>query len=100
VAAEDSPRWEALRALVAGQSAVPAKTLTGQPVLSVTEGLPPASTCGLERPPGAGERTALRLEVDARGPDEERGCPLTVDLYRDSEDVIDAVVIYSAVPPG
>ncbi|MBJ7359780.1 PASTA domain-containing protein [Nocardioides sp.] len=99
VGAETSPRWEALRAMVAEQSAVPAATLTGQPVLAVTEGVPPVRTCGLGRPPGAADRTALRLEVDARGPDEARGCPLTVDLYRDSEDVIDAVVIYSAVPP-
>jgi hypothetical protein len=99
VGAETSPRWAGLRALVAEQSAVPAATLTGQPVLSVTEGVPPVRTCDRERPPGAAERTALRLEVDARAPGEGRGCPLTVDLYRDSEDVIDAVVIYSAVAP-
>lgn len=99
VGAETSPRWTALRALVAEQSAVPAATLTGQPALSVTEGIPPARTCDVARPPGAAERTALRLEVDTRAPGEQRGCPLTVDLYRDSEDVIDAVVIYSADPP-
>jgi hypothetical protein len=99
VGAETSPRWSALRALVAEQSTVPAATVTGQPVLSVSEGVPPERTCDLERPPGAAERTALRLEVDARPSGDERGCPLTVDLYRDSDDVIDAVVIYSADPP-
>ena len=99
VGAETSDRWSALRALVADQSAVAADTVTGQPALSVTEGVPPAATCGLDRPAGAVDRAALRLEVDARGPD-ERGCPLTVDLYRDSDRVIDAVVIYSAASPG
>jgi hypothetical protein len=98
VGAASSERWRALRAMVAAQAAVPADTSTGQPVLSVTEGVPPTTTCGQDRPPGAAERTALRLEVDARGTD-EAGCPLTVDLYRDSERVIDAVVIYSAVSP-
>jgi hypothetical protein len=99
VGAATSPRWAALRALVADQASVPAATLTGQPVLTVTEGVPPATTCGVARPPGAGERTALRIEVDARGPDAARGCPLTVDLYRDSREVVDAVVVYSAVSP-
>ena len=100
VDAGTSPRWTSLRALVARQAQVPASNSTGQPVLSVTEGLPPAETCGLARPPGAVERTALRLEVDARAPGQDTGCPLTVDLYRDSEQVIDAVVVYSAVPPA
>jgi len=100
VGAVTSARWTALRELVAGQSTVPAETSTGQPVLTVTEGVPAATTCGIERPPGAGQRTALRVEVDARAPDEGTGCPLTVDLYRDSEQVIDGVVIYSAVSPS
>ena len=99
VGAETSPRWAALRDLVAEQAQVPASTSTGQPVLSVTEGLPPAETCGHPVPPSAAERAVLRLEVDARAPGEDRGCPLTVDLYRDSERVIDAVVVYSAVSP-
>jgi hypothetical protein len=98
VDAETSEHWESLRALVAKQSAVAADTLTGQPELTVTEGVPPDTTCGQARPAGAGERPVVRLEVDARAPDSDLGCPLTVDLYRDSERVIDAVVIYTAVP--
>ena len=97
--AASSPRWTALRELVAEQSVVPADTPTGQPLLTVTEGVPPAVTCGHERPPSAARRPVLRIEVDARTPGEELGCPLTVDLYRDSERVIDAVVVYSAVSP-
>jgi hypothetical protein len=98
-AAAGSPRWAVLRDLVADHSTVPAATSTGLPVLTVTEGTPPERTCGHPRPPGAAERTALRLQVDARTPGQRSGCPLTVDLYRDSERVIDAVVIYSAVSP-
>ena len=45
------------------------------------------------------QRSALRLEVDPGGTGGTPRCPLTVDLYRDSERVIDAVVVYSADPP-
>lgn len=99
VAAGSSPRWVALRELVAEQSTVAAPTSTGLPVLTVTEGTPPGSTCGHPRPPGAADRRALRIQVDARAPGQGSGCPLTIDLYRDSERVIDAVVVYSAVSP-
>ena len=92
VDAAASPRWSALRRLVAEQSSRPADTSTGLPVLTVTEGTPPDRTCSHRRPEGAAQRTALRLAVDPGG----TGCPLTVDLYRDSERVIDAVVVYSA----
>jgi hypothetical protein len=97
VRAATSERWRALRELVASQAVRPARTSTGLPLLTVTQGVPPDSTCSTPRPPSAGERTALRLQVDARAPGEERGCPLTIDLYRDSDQVIDGVVIYSAV---
>jgi hypothetical protein len=94
--------WEFLDFAISGRASpsfARTATSTGLPVLTVTEGTPPERTCGHPRPPGAAERTALRLQVDARTPGQGSGCPLTVDLYRDSERVIDAVVIYSAVSP-
>lgn len=97
--AAGSERWRSIRELVARQSHAPAQTPTGQPQLRVTQGLPPDSTCGIPRPVGAGDRSALRLQVDGREIGVSTGCPLTVDLYRDSARVIDAVVIYSAVDP-
>lgn len=100
VAAPASPRWAALRGLLTEQASVSAPTSTGLPVLTVTEGTPPERTCGTERPAGAADRTALRIQVDARPPGQDAGCPLTIDLYRDSERVIDAVVVYSAESPG
>ncbi len=99
VGAAASPRWESLRALVARQSHAPSGLPTGQPMLTVTQGVPPPTTCGIPRPPGAADRQSLRLVVDTRMIGQDLGCPLTVDLYRDSERVIDGVVIYSAVPP-
>jgi hypothetical protein len=99
VGAAASPRWEALRDLVRRQSHEGSDNPTGQPMLTVTLGVPPASTCGIPRPVGAADRTALRIEVDNRAIGTTVGCPLTIDLYRDSERVIDGVVIYSAVAP-
>jgi hypothetical protein len=99
VGASTSPRWASLRALIARQSHARARTPTGQPMLTVTQGVPPPSTCGTPRPPGAAARSALRIQVDGRKIGQDLGCPLVIDLYRDSERVIDGVVIYSAVDP-
>jgi len=99
VDAATSARWESLRALVRRQAHAPASTPTGQPMLTVTQGVPPPSTCGIPRPAGAAVRTALRIQVDGRTIGQTLGCPLVIDLYRDSERVIDGVVIYTAVDP-
>ena len=98
VGAAASERWTSIRQLVRKQAEAPARTPTGLPMLAVSEGLPPESTCSIVRPPGAADRAALRLEVDSRRIGATTGCPLTIDLYRTSEQVIDAVVIYSSVP--
>jgi hypothetical protein len=68
-------------------------------MLTVTQGVPPPSTCGIPRPVGAAVRTALRIQVDRRMIGQTLGCPLVIDLYRDSERVIDGVVVYTAVDP-
>jgi hypothetical protein len=68
-------------------------------MLTVTYGVPPPATCGTPRPAAAGDRTALRIQVDGRAIGQTLGCPLVIDLYRDAERVIDGVVIYSAVDP-
>ena len=67
-------------------------------MLTVTQGVPPAATCGIPRPPGAGDR---QPPDPGRRPQDrlDLGCPLVIDLYRDSQRVIDGVVIYSAVDP-
>jgi hypothetical protein len=65
------------------------------PALLVDATPPPATWCGVRRPAGLGDRFALRLQIDPRAVHDERGCPLTIDLYR-SERVIDTVVVYTA----
>jgi hypothetical protein len=99
VAPATSARWEAVRELVRRQAHAPASTPTGQPMLTVSQGVPPPSTCGVPRPAGAAVRAALRIQVDGRTIGQTFGCPLVIDLYRDSERVIDGVVIYTAVDP-
>ena len=68
-------------------------------MLTVTQGVPPTvdvrhAASGRRRRPHA-----LRIQVDGRAIGQTLGCPLVIDLYRDSERVIDGVVIYSAVDP-
>lgn len=100
VGAASSPRWEAIRRLIADYAQQPAGGPIDQSRVSVSDGVPPATTCAQPKPAGAADRTALRIVVDARAVGERRGCPLTLDLYRDSARTIDGLVIYSAVDPS
>jgi hypothetical protein len=97
-ASPTSERWRTLRGLIAREATRPAGNATGLPFLIVTQQTPPDVTCGTERPVSAGDRVVLRLEIDGRQFGATTGCPLTIDLYRTSRAVIDAVVIYSSVP--
>ena len=67
---------------------------SGLPRLVVTFTSPPDSWCGVVRPDVGDDRSSIRFKIDPR-PDDEGGCPLTVDLYR-SDSLIDAVVVYTA----
>ena len=91
----DDAGWAGPRRLVAQAARATVESATGMARLTVTTQVPPASTCGVDRPATAGEREVLRLEIDTRPSGDNRGCPLTVDLYRSSR-VIDSVVIYRA----
>lgn len=88
--------WGTTLDLVADAADTPAPTRNGMPSLTVTEGVPPATYCGVDRPTAAGERPALRLAIDPAPDDQTSDCPLSVDLYR-SAGGIDAVVVYTAV---
>jgi hypothetical protein len=72
------------------------------PRLAVQDDLRPGVLCGVPRPAGTGDRTVLRIEIDARPAGDEAGCPMTIDLYRTASQVIDGVVVYTAkdVPDG
>jgi len=87
--------WGHVFPLVSAAAHEASPTMSGMPALHVDAVPPPDSWCGIPRPDGLGDRFALRLEIDTRAQRDERGCPLTVDLYR-SEGVIDTVVVYTA----
>jgi hypothetical protein len=93
--AADGGRWAEAFDLIAAAAREAAPTSTGMPELRADITIPPDLWCGVPRPPEAGRRFALRLQIDARSSRNDDGCPLTIDLYR-SERVIDAVVVYPA----
>lgn len=96
VAAVDRSRWSGLLDLVEEGAHTAAATDSGLPKLLVRSAPPPASWCGVRRPPETGRRVALRLEIDPRADGDDQGCPLTVDLYRGPDQEIDGVVVYTA----
>jgi hypothetical protein len=87
-------RWGEAFDLVAAAAHAAARTESGMPTLRVDVTVPPPVWCGVPRPAEAGDRFALRLQIDPRAPRDGSGCPLTIDLYR-SERVIDTIVVYS-----
>ena len=97
--ATDPTRWAEAFDLIEKAAHQSAPTTSGMPALHVDVTIPPETWCGVPRPAEVGRRFALRLEIDARGARDVRGCPLTVDLYR-SERVIDTVVVYPATGGG
>ena len=93
--AAEPGRWGQLSPLVAAAAHETSPTRSGMPALRVDAVPPPDSLCGVPKPDGLGDRFALQLEIDTRGPLDDGGCPLTIDLFR-SEGVIDTVVVYTA----
>jgi hypothetical protein len=97
--AGDRQRWAEAFDLIEKAAHQAAQTTSGMPALRVEVTIPPDLWCGTPRPSVAGRRFALRLEIDPRGTRDDRGCPLTIDLYR-SERIIDTVVVYTAKNSG
>ena len=92
--ARDLEQWGATLRMVADAARATAPTKTGMPELVVRDGVPPPEYCGVNRPIQGGERRTLRIEIDPRRDGDDRGCPLTIDLYR-SQRVIDSIVVYT-----
>ena len=90
--ANDRSRWREAFDLVDAAAHQVAPTDSGLPVLHVESSVPPATWCGVPRPPEVGRRPAVRFEIDARQQYGD-GCPLAVDLYR-TDGAIDTVVVY------
>jgi hypothetical protein len=96
VAAVDTARWGDLMPMIAAAARAAAPTESGMPRLTARTGMVPMSLCGVPHPDGTWGRSVLRIEIDPRSEGDQRGCPLTIDLYRRSDQAIDGVVVYTA----
>ncbi|MDZ5662243.1 PASTA domain-containing protein [Nocardioides sp. S-58] len=102
-----SPDWRRrLRDPVVAYAVRPVANDLGQPVVSITRGSSPPTTCGVPtpRPSGvAGAPTRVVLTAsgaragDGPGDGPELGCQLTIDLFEDDEG---AIAVVSVTLPG
>lgn len=98
--AEDPDRWGRTLDVVEAAASAAAPTRNGMASLTVLADVPPTSQCGQRQPETPGERTALRLQIDPARDDTTSLCPVTVDLFTDEEDLVDAVLVFSTDPRG
>lgn len=96
-----SPGWRAsLRDPVVRYVARPVANDLGQPVVSVTRGVPPRTTCGhLSAVPSGVDAASTRLVLTAGGLEAAGRCPLTIDLFEDARGAVSAVAL-TAPGPG
>ena len=88
-------RWR-VRDPVVAHAVRPVANDLGQPVVSITRGPLPPTTCGRRTPgPAAVGAAPTRVVLTVGGAD--LGCPLTIDLFEDDDGAIAAV---SVVLPG
>ena len=74
----------------------PAPNPLGQPVVSVSQGIPPPTTCGHPRATPAGAVVpSTRLVLMAGGEGSARGCGLTIDLFNNVLGKISGVALYT-----
>jgi hypothetical protein len=98
-----SPDWRwRVRDPVVAFAVRPVANDLGQPVVSITLGPPPPTTCGLStpRPSGvaaAATRVVLTVNGAEPGDGPEHACQLTIDLFEDDDRAIAAV---SVILPG
>ena len=91
---ERHARWGGTLQLVVDAAESTTDSGTRMPRLAVLSGAPSPDPCGGSRPGRTGNRSVLRLQIDARRFGDESGCPLTIDLYREDR-VIHAVVFHT-----
>ena len=92
-----APEWRSVvRDPVLRYVSRPAPNPLGQPVVSVSRGIPPPSTCGHPRttPAGAVARST-RLVLMAGGEGSAPGCGLTIDLFTNVLGKISGVSLYT-----
>jgi len=98
-----SPDWRwRVRDPVVAYAVRPVANDLGQPVVSITSGPPPPTTCGLptSSPSGVADaptRVVLTVSGDGPGDGPELGCQLTIDLFEDDDG---AIAVVSVTLPG
>lgn len=102
-----SPDWRwRVRDPVVAYAVRPVANDLGQPVVSITRGSPPPTTCGVPTPSPsgvAGAPTRIMLTASGARPDDEPGdgpqldCQLTIDLFEDDDG---AIAVVSVTLPG
>ena len=98
-----SPDWRwRVRDPVVAYAVRPVANDLGQPVVSITSGPPPPTTCGLptSSPSGVADApTRVVLTFSGAGPGDgpELGCQLTIDLFEDDDG---AIAVVSVTLPG
>ena len=92
-----APGWRAaVRDPVLRYVSRPAPNPLGQPVVSVSQGIPPPTTCGHPRATPAGAVVpSTRLVLLAGGEGSARGCGLTIDLFNNVLGQISGVALYT-----
>lgn len=94
--------WGTALDVVAAAAASNAPTRNGMPRLLVDRLVPEPDGCGAPVPPDLAGSGVLRLRIDASPTGSTATCPVTVDLYRGSGRIIEAVAVSSgsSAPPG
>ncbi len=92
-----APGWRSvLRDPVLRYVSRPVSNPLGQPVVSVSQGTPPPTTCGHPRATPAGDVVpSTRLLLMAGGDGPARGCALTIDLFDNALGEISGVALYT-----
>jgi hypothetical protein len=92
--------WGELLRVVAEAARSAAPTESGMPRLTARPALTASTVCGVLHAGSTEGRSVLRIEIDSRADGDRRGCPLSIDLHRSTEETIDTVVVHTATAPG
>ena len=97
-----APGWQSVvRDPVLAYASRPAANPLGQPVVSISYGVPPPTTCGHPRATPAGAvLPSTRVVLTAGGESSSDACGLTIDLFDNVLGAISGVALYTPSPPG
>lgn len=97
-----APGWQSVvRDPVLAYASRPAATPLGLPVVSISYGVPPPTTCGHPRATPAGAvLPSTRVVLTTGGDSPSDACGLTIDLFDNVLGAISAVALYTPSRPG